>query len=401
MQAYTEAMLHGSSQSDSGMDLRDLLNDAGFKSRPKQPRDPNRTAIAFRHLLKLLAEDRESILKELVDAAMNFCSAESAGISLEETETGTFRWVAIAGGFAQYLDGRAPRNYSPCGTCLDTGRPQLYRVTRPYYDYLGVVADPVTDGILIPWSNEYLKGTLWCVSHSSPEAFDFDDYEFLRGLADFASIILRNQARMHLLDDAETARSVADTRLKRIMETDSVGLIIFDIETGSVVNANDGFLRIVGYTREDVQSGCMTWQTLTPPEWMEVSEEQMRRFKKTGRIGPYEKEYFRKDGSRRWMLFAGRDLGDGTLGEYAIDITGLKQVEAALTRNHKFALPDHQTASIAREISNPLEAIKTLLSSVRKDAALDGKTKQYLDQVDAELRRVAQITRQSLEFNGK
>jgi hypothetical protein len=90
VQAYTEAMLHGSSQSDSGMDLRDLLNDAGFKSRPKQPRDPNRTAIAFRHLLKLLAEDRESILKELVDAAMNFCSAESAGISLEETETGTF-----------------------------------------------------------------------------------------------------------------------------------------------------------------------------------------------------------------------------------------------------------------------------------------------------------------------
>jgi PAS domain S-box-containing protein len=399
VRAYTEAMLHGSSQSDSGMDLRDLLNDAGFKNRPKQPRDPNRTAIALRHLLKLLAEDREPVLKELVEAAMTFCSAESAGISLEETETGTFRWVAIAGAFARYLDGRVPRNYSPCGTCLDTGRPQLFRVTRPYYDYLGVVADPVTDGILIPWSNEYLKGTLWCVSHSSAEAFDFDDYEFLRGLADFASIILRNQARMRLLDDAETARSVADTRLKRIMDTDGVGLIIFDIETGAVVNANDGFLRIVGYTHEDVQSGCMTWQTLTPPEWMEVSEEQMRRFKKTGQIGPYEKEYFRKDGSRRWMLFAGRDLGDGTLGEYAIDITGLKQVEAALTQNHKSAALERQTDSIAQELSNPLETITNLLSSVRKDELLDGKTKQYLDQVEAELRRITHIARQSLEFN--
>jgi hypothetical protein len=64
----------------------------------------------------------------------------------------------------------------------------------------------------------------------------------------------------------------------------------------------------------------MTWQTLTPPEWLEVSEEQLRRLKETGGIGPYEKEYFRKHGSRRWILFAGRDLGDGTAGEYAIDI---------------------------------------------------------------------------------
>jgi PAS domain S-box-containing protein len=392
-------MVPGASQFDSGMDLRDLLNDAEFRDRPKQPRDPNRTATAFRHLLKLLAEDKESVLKELVDAAMNFCSAESAGISLEEPETGTFRWVAIAGVFERYLDGRAPRNYSPCGTCLDTGRPQLYRVTHPYYDFLGVTSDPVTDGILIPWSNEYLKGTLWCVSHSSAMAFDFDDYEFLRGLADFASIILRNQTRLRLLDDAETSRSVADTRLKRIMETESVGLIIFDIETGSVVNANEVFLRMVGYTREDLATGCITWQEMTPPEWMAASEDQMRRFKEVGRIGPYEKEYFCKDGSRRWMLFAGRDLGDGTVGEYAIDITDLKHAEAVLTRNEQLAPLGRRPTSIALQISEPLETITNLLSSVRKDEALDGETKHYLDQAEAELRRVTQITRRSLEFN--
>ena len=390
-------MASESSQSDSGMDLRDLLNDTAFRNRPKQPRDPNRTAIAFRHLLKLLAEDRESVLKELVNAAMKFCSAESAGISLEESETETFRWVAVAGTFEPYLDARTPRNHCPCGVCLDTGRPQLFRVTQPYYDFLGVTADPITDGILIPWSNEYFKGSLWCISHSSAAAFDFDDYEFLRGLADFATIILRNQARLRLLEDAETARSVADTRLKRIMETDSVGLIIFDIETGSVVNANDVFLRMVGYTREDVASGCMTWRTMTPPEWMGASEEQMRRCKKMGRIGPYDKEYFRKDGSRRWMLFAGCDLGDGTLGKYAIDITDLKHAEAALIQEQTLGRLGSQAASIARELSNPLEAITRLLSSVRKDKALHRETKQYLDQAEVELRRVTHITRRSLE----
>jgi PAS domain-containing protein len=134
---------------------------------------------------------------------------------------------------------------------------------------------------------------------------------------------------------------------------------------------------------------------MTPPEWMAASEEQMRRFKKMGRIGPYDKEYFRKDGSRRWMLFAGRDLGDGTLGKYAIDITDLKHAETALIQKQNLTPLGRRAASLAREISEPLEAITNLLSSLRKDEALDGEKKQYLDQAEAELRSVTRITRRN------
>lgn len=56
---------------------------------------------------------------------------------------------------------------------------------------------------------------------------------------------------------------------------------------------------------------------------------------RTGRIGPYEKEYFLADGSRCWMLFAGRDLGDGTLAEFCIDISGRKATEAALRKSEE------------------------------------------------------------------
>ena len=104
---------------------------------------------------------------------MRCCGAESAGISLEEpSETGepTFRWIAIAGSFERYLGARTPRFYSPCGTCLDCRRPQLYRVTKPYYDFLGVMADPILDGMLIPWETETFRGTIWAVSLSSGTA---------------------------------------------------------------------------------------------------------------------------------------------------------------------------------------------------------------------------------------
>jgi hypothetical protein len=192
------------------MHLRDLLADERFHQRAMKPRNPDRESIALRRLSRVFAENESSVLQELVNTAVEFCGADSAGISLEEPENNTFRWVVIAGSFSPYRDGRTPRNYSPCGTCLDTGRPQLYRLTQPFYDHLGVTAEAITDGILIPWSNEFLRGTLWAVSHSSEEAFDPDDYVLLRSLADFGSIVLRHQHHQKLLREGERVRAAAD-----------------------------------------------------------------------------------------------------------------------------------------------------------------------------------------------
>jgi len=197
-------------QLDTGFILRDLLTDSDFPQRATKPRNSNRESMALRRLSRLFAEDPESVLQELVNTAVEFCGAESAGISLEEPEDGTFRWIAVAGSFAQYLGGRTPRHYSPCGTCLDAGQPQLYRVTKPYYDYLGVAAEPIIDGMLIPWSNEFMRGTLWAVSHASAEAFSPEDYELLNSLADFTSIILRHQHQAKLLRENERTKGIAE-----------------------------------------------------------------------------------------------------------------------------------------------------------------------------------------------
>jgi hypothetical protein len=202
-------MPSANSQIDTGMHLRDLLSDEAFARRQKRS-DPNRESLALRRLSRLFAEAEESVLQELVDTAVALCGADSAGISLEEPDNGTFRWIVVAGSFAPYLNGRTDRNYSPCGTCLDLGRPALYRVTKPFYDYLGVTAEPIVDGMLIPWSNEFLSGTLWAVSHSSREAFSPEDYQLLSSLADFASIILRHQHQQKLLRVSEKARAAAE-----------------------------------------------------------------------------------------------------------------------------------------------------------------------------------------------
>lgn len=199
-------------ETDNGMELRDLLDDVSFLGRKKPPRSPARISQALRSIAQVFAETPEAVLQKLVDVAVEFCAADSAGISLEEPDdTGapTFRWVAIAGSFAQYVNGRTPRFFSPCGTCLNTGRPQLYRVTKPYYDYLGVVAEPITDGMLIPWQSEDVRGTVWAVSHRSSEAFDLEDYRLLRSVADFALIAVRHQYNERVLRRFESQKAAA------------------------------------------------------------------------------------------------------------------------------------------------------------------------------------------------
>ncbi|MBO2448013.1 response regulator [Actinomadura barringtoniae] len=122
-------------------------------------------------------------------------------------------------------------------------------------------------------------------------------------------------------------RRAVEERLLLVMETENVGVLYFD-PTGTVVDANQAFLKMTGYTREQVDRRKLHWQEMTPPEWIAVSDAQMVNLDATGRIGPYEKEYFMADGSRRWMLFAGRALGDGTISEFCIDITDIKNRES-------------------------------------------------------------------------
>lgn len=185
---------------DSGMELLDLLSDQAFISRLASSRISNRETIALRRLASLFTERPDIILASLVEIAVEFCGADSAGVSVEEcldSNDPHFRWIAVAGSFSKYLNGTTPRHYSPCGTCLDSGRALHYRLLQPYYDFLGIEAEPILDGILIPWENDSMRGTIWVISHSTSERFDLSDFEMMKGLADFVSLAVQYQALEH------------------------------------------------------------------------------------------------------------------------------------------------------------------------------------------------------------
>jgi PAS domain S-box-containing protein len=133
---------------------------------------------------------------------------------------------------------------------------------------------------------------------------------------------------------AEEELRESEERLRRAIGIETVGVIFFKAD-GSITDSNDAFLRMSGYSREDLVEGLVRWDVMTPPEWMPHSLKAIEEFESTGRTKPYEKEYVRKDGSRWWALFAATRLDDEEGVEFVIDITEGKRAEEALRESEE------------------------------------------------------------------
>ena len=148
---------------------------------------------------------------------------------------------------------------------------------------------------------------------------------------------------------AEKALLRSEERMRRAFEIETVGIIFFDTK-GAVMEANDAFLRMSGYTREDTQKGHIRWDVMTPEEFMHDSQNAIDQLLTKGETTPYEKQYIRKDGTRWWGLFAAKLLSENEAVEFVLDITESKRAEAALRESEERlrAIINQATAGIVR-----------------------------------------------------
>jgi RNA polymerase sigma factor (sigma-70 family) len=198
---------------DTGLEVLDLDAHTEFASRNLHNRDITLQMEGLRRLTHSFVQSPDTILQELVNAAVDLCGADSAGVSLETEERSDanyYHWVATAGQYNGFLNAILPRYPSACGICLERGKPQLFRVRQRFFDIMGIDAPLVTDGILLPWQVEDTRGTIFIMAHGRTEAFDKDDGQMMRVLADFAAMAVRHQRQNQaLLEQARTAAGAA------------------------------------------------------------------------------------------------------------------------------------------------------------------------------------------------
>jgi PAS domain S-box-containing protein len=88
-----------------------------------------------------------------------------------------------------------------------------------------------------------------------------------------------------------------EAKIRRLVDANIIGIYLIDLR-GPILESNDAYLRMLGYKRSDLVSGRLRWTKLTPSEWHDADKQRIERVKRIGRLQPFEKEYFRKDGTR-------------------------------------------------------------------------------------------------------
>jgi PAS domain S-box-containing protein len=212
-----------------------------------------------------------------------------------------------------------------------------------------------------------LSGLLYLENTLASHVFTPDRTTLLELLASQAAISLENT---RLYSDLR----VREARVRRLVDSNIIGIFIWDVD-GMIIDANEAFLRSVGRDREDLAAGRLRWIDLTPAEWRDVDDQRVADVQASGVAEPYEKEFFRKDGSRVPVL-VGAAIFDGARDEgvaFVVDLTERKQAEAAareseqryheiqmeLVHANRIATVGQLSASIAHEVSQPIAAVVT------------------------------------------
>ncbi|MCY1253398.1 Adaptive-response sensory-kinase SasA [compost metagenome] len=205
-----------------------------------------------------------------------------------------------------------------------------------------------------------LIGVLYLENNLSPRVFAPSRTAVLKMLASQAAIALEITCLYRDLAQREA-------KIQRLVEANIIGICIWHLD-GRILEANDAFLRMLGYDREDLASAPLRWTDLTPPDWRERDARLLQDLRISGTLPPFEKEFFRKDGSRVLVL-----LGCATFEEggdqgvsYILDLTerkraeeALHQAQAELAHVTRVTTLNALTASIAHEVNQPLAAIVT------------------------------------------
>ena len=291
---------------------------------------------ATSEMLRLISNSPiQSVLDAVAENAARLCDASNARIW--RLEDNLLRLVASYGESSATMDGREGL---PVDRDTVTGRAAHDRQTIHVHDISAEDSE-------YPVGSRLVKGQGWHTTLATPllregspigtilvrrtEVRPFSDKQIvlLETFAAEAAIAIENVR----LFEAEKQRTLAlaranrdlaerEAKIRRLIDSNIIGIFIWDFD-GHILEANDAFLRMVQYDREDLVAGRIYWSELTPPDWRDRNNLRIERQRSSGHFPPFEKEYTRKDGTRVPVLMGGAlfEMGGNQGMAYVLDLT--------------------------------------------------------------------------------
>jgi two-component system cell cycle sensor histidine kinase/response regulator CckA len=199
-----------------------------------------------------------------------------------------------------------------------------------------------------------------------------------------------------------TGRKRTEARYRRLVESNAQGVIFWN-RTGKITEANDAFLKLVGYSRHDLDSGLVDWIKLTPLEHANIDQQALEEISRQGFSSLYEKEFIRKDGSRIPVLYGAATFEDSPDEGvcFVLDLTDRKKLEQQLFQSQKMETVGKLAGSIAHEFNSILTAIIGQSELMQHDLGSTHLLFSRATEINKAALRAAVLTQQILAYGRK
>jgi hypothetical protein len=211
---------------------------------------------------------------------------------------------------------------------------------------------------------------------------------------------LRESAARKAHRESERALRVSETRFRRLAEAGIIGITVAET-SGRILEANDAFLEMVGFSREDLATGGVDWAKITPPEWRHLDDAAAEQLKAHGAARPWEREYIRHDGRRVPVLVAVAGLDSSRSIYVSLDLSGSKALEAQLRQAQKMEAVGSLAAGVAHDFNNLLSIVISYTTLVLDGLKPGDPLRSDLEEVGKAGNRAVDLTRQLLAFSRK
>ncbi len=400
----------------------------------RSPRPPNLLSEnqALHTLAQQLVNQPETMLPTLVDMTIDLCIAGTAGVSLLETTSNgeeVFRWNVLAGTLAQYVGGTTPRNFSPCGVCLDRSAPVLFSHPERYFTDFQAVNTPVIEGLFLPIIAENCAfGTIWIMSHDQQRHFDAEDVRVLTSLANFtAAFLLLNQRKSRELLDANAALEAeiverkraqaesreAQRRLELSLTGANLGAWTYNIVTDEFW-ADDRAKLMHGYEPHEVHTLAEAGANIYPEDRDRAQAAIAQAIQDRLKLQT-EYRVICKDGNVRWIASHAEFMPTGNQDEgmfygVAQDISDRKQAEAdriqlireqanRLEAERMSQMKDEFLAMVSHELQSPLVAILGWTRLLRANPPAPAMLMKHLETIERNATLQAKLIQDLLDIS--
>ncbi len=202
---------------------------------------------------------------------------------------------------------------------------------------------------------------------------------------------------------AEQALRKSEMRFRRLAESNIIGILQGDW-SGGIVEANDAYLALLGYTRQDLDAGLLRWDKLLALECAAQLASTVDELKRSGVCAPFEAYHVRKDGTRVPLLIglATIEGPDGPAIGFAMDLSDRKRAEEALRSAKESAESASRAksqflANMSHEIRTPMNGV-IAMTDLALGTDLTGEQREYLEIVQQSADALLMIINDILDF---